>query len=243
MITTTKILLLGTVFALGATATGTSFAADLPRKAPVPSSMDPPLASPWAGCYFGGTAGVANHHSSGQLDFEGLPIISVDASKTGGIYGGYLGCQWQNGNFAYGIEGDLSGLSGRISEAFTPAVLLGNTAFLSTKVDWLSTVRGRAGFVIANAMVYLTGGVAFGDVKTSLTYTGFPEASSSNIRVGWTAGAGAEYMFTPHWIGRLEFLYSDLGNHQTYYNIGGFRFASNVSQKLMIGRIGLGYRW
>jgi outer membrane immunogenic protein len=237
MITTTKILLLGTVFALGATATGTSFAADLPRKAPVAASMDPPLASPWAGCYFGGTAGAANYHASGQLDFEGLATFPASGNKTGSIYGGYLGCQWQNRIFVYGIEGDFSGLSAKIDNSIDPV------GVLSTKVEWLSTVRGRAGFAVNKAMVYLTGGVAFADVKSSLLVPGLPEASSSNMRVGWTAGAGAEYMFTDHWIGRLVFLFADLRNDSASYQFTPSHYTSTLSEELIIGRVGLSYKW
>ena len=116
-------------------------------------------------------------------------------------------------------------------------------AVVTSKPDWLSTIRGRAGLAFNNAMVYLTGGVAFADVKNSFFVPGFPGVSTSNTRVGWTVGAGAEYMFTPNWIGRLEFLYADLGSHGEFYPASFSVATSSLSHELMIGRVGLAYKW
>jgi outer membrane immunogenic protein len=106
MITKTKLLLLGTVFTLGATAMlgDTAFAADLPRKAPVAAPIYPPPVATWAGCYIGGTVGAVNHRTTGHFDTEGGSAPEpFSSSKTGGIYGGYLGCNWQNRAFVYGV--------------------------------------------------------------------------------------------------------------------------------------------
>ena len=116
-------------------------------------------------------------------------------------------------------------------------------AVVTSKPDWLATIRGRAGLAFNNAMVYVTGGVAFADVKNSFFVPGFPEGSVSNTRTGWTVGAGAEYMFTPNWIGRLEFLYADLGNHGESYPVSFSVATSSLSHELMIGRVGLAYKW
>ena len=238
MITKTKLLLLGTVFSLGATSL--SFAADLPRKAPAAAPVYPPPVATWAGCYIGGTVGAVNNRVSGNVDFEGFST-SASGNKTGGIYGGYLGCNWQNSNFVYGIEGDFSGIGG--SGASQGFLGVGSTGVVTSKPDWLSTIRGRAGLAFNNTMVYLTGGVAFADVKNSAFVPGFPEVSASNTRVGWTIGAGGEYMFTPNWIGRLEFLYADLGSHSASYPVGVLGATASLSHELLIGRVGLAYKW
>jgi outer membrane immunogenic protein len=41
---------------------------------------------------------------------------------------------------------------------------------------------------------------------------GATAASFSETRAGWTAGAGAEWLFFPRWSAKLEYLYYDLGN-------------------------------
>jgi len=238
MISKTKLLLLGTVFSLGATSL--SLAADLPRKAPVAAPVYPPPVATWAGCYLGGAVGGVNNRVSGSVDFEGFST-SASGNKTGAIYGGYLGCNLQNSNFVYGIEGDFSGIGGSgASRGFAGVV---STGVATSKAEWLSTIRGRAGVAVDRALFYLTGGVAFADIKNSFVVTGFPEVSASNTRVGWTVGGGAEYMFTPNWIGRLEFLYADLGSHSALYPVGVFGTTASLSHELLIGRVGLAYKW
>jgi len=244
MITKTKLLLLGTVFTLSATAmlADSALAADLPTKAPAAAPMYPPPVATWAGCYVGGAIGAVNHRMSGTVtDFEGSQGPFNASSKTGGIYGGYLGCQWQNRSFVYGIEGDFSGLGGN---GVTQVGPFDTDMGFSSKAQWLSTIRGRAGLAVDNAMVYLTGGVAIAEIKTSIfDFTG-TGPSVTNTNVGWTVGAGVEYMFTPHWIGRLEFLYADLGNKGSGTLIGdGTPYTSSISHELMLGRVGLAYKW
>jgi outer membrane immunogenic protein len=52
-------------------------------------------------------------------------------------------------------------------------------------------------------------------------------------KVGWTAGAGAEWMFAHNWSAKLEYLYLDLGSDSA---IGSF--APPVDPKFKIG-----YTW
>ena len=240
MITKSKLLLLGTVFTLGATAMlgDTTLAADLPRKAPVAAPIYPLPVATWAGCYLGGTIGAATRRTSGHFDTEGGTAPEpFSSTKSGGIYGGYLGCQWQNRAFVYGIEGDFSGVGGSSSSQLG---LFDNDYGFSAKLNWLSTIRGRAGLAVDNAMVYLTGGAAFAHVEATAFGNGTSD-SFSNTRTGWTVGAGVEYMITPNWIGRLEFLYADFANNSgSFANTG---YSSNLSHELMIGRVGLAYKW
>ena len=238
MITKSKLLLLGTVFTLGATAMlgDTTLAADLPRKAPVAAPIYPLPVATWAGCYLGGTIGAATVPAGTSIQRVGR-LLSHLANKSGGIYGGYLGCQWQNRAFVYGIEGDFSGVGGSSSSQLG---LFDNDYGFSAKLNWLSTICGRAGLAVDNAMVYLTGGAAFAHVEATAFGNGTSDLFS-NTRTGWTVGAGVEYMITPNWIGRLEFLYADFANNSgSFANTG---YSSNLSHELMIGRVGLAYKW
>src|SRR5262245_24629827 len=142
MITKTKLLLMGTVFTLGASAmlAGTALAADLPRKAPAAAPIYPPPVASWAGCYLGGAVGGVHRPTTGGFDTEGAGGIDepiVQAGKNGGIYGGYLGCNWQNRAFVYGIEGDFSGVSGLKSSQLGR---FDDDYGFSAKVDWLATI-------------------------------------------------------------------------------------------------------
>ena len=239
-----KAFLLGTVsfLALGSAA----LAADLPRKGPTAAPIYPPPMASWAGCYLGASVGAVHHNQTGNfLNPDGPDPF--DFGKTGGIYGGYLGCNWQNRSFVYGIEGDFNGLSGTSGTA----IPIQDTDYgpFSAKMNWFGTIRGRAGLAVDNAMIYLTGGVAFANIKTSLIAVNSDQGSfsSSDTRVGWTVGAGVEYMFTPNWIGRVEMLYAAFDNNgvnfPATFSGSPFGYTSHLSNELMIGRVGLAYKW
>jgi outer membrane immunogenic protein len=84
-------------------------------------------------------------------------------------------------------------------------------------VQWFGTVRGRLGYAAGPWLVYGTGGVAFGNVKTSIEQSSF---SGSVDRAGWTAGAGVEYQFLANWSAKVEYLHVDLGNDIRWTTFG-----------------------
>jgi outer membrane immunogenic protein len=160
---------------------------------------------------------------------------NIPGSNAGGfIGGGQVGYNYQfNNKYVVGIEADIQGISGRSSGTTANSVPLvgfaaaANTTLAATNsVNWLGTLRGRLGFtVVPNLLVYGTGGLAYGGANSSTTigqalvgpgaatvtgpYGSF--ASISQTRVGWTVGAGAEWMITGNWSAKLEYLYYDLG--------------------------------
>ena len=145
-------------------AAGGAQAADMPLKArPMPA----PAAS-WAGWYIGLNAGANWQRSADSFGYAGgdLGPTNVNTRSTGFIGGGQIGYNWQNGNFVYGLEGDISGLAGHTS-TFIPTP--GSTGkAISNKITWLSTFRARAGLVVGpNTLAYVTGGLAVGGVKDS----------------------------------------------------------------------------
>jgi outer membrane immunogenic protein len=86
----------------------------------------------------------------------------------------------------------------------------------SVRDEFLGTVRGRLGAVFSQALLYVTGGLAIGTVKTSGSFGHFggtviETASETTTRAGWTIGGGLEYAFAPNWSAKIEYLYVDLG--------------------------------
>ena len=104
--------------------------------------------------------------------------------------------------FVWGLEGDIawSNVKGSTNCG------LGLTCETST--SWFATARGRVGYAFDRFMPYITGGAAFGDVEAKVNPLAL---SASDIRVGWTAGAGLEYAFLGNWTAKIEYLYMDLG--------------------------------
>ena len=202
-------------------------------------------------------------------------ITNASFDMNGGVAGGQAGYNWQNANWVYGIEGDLqwSGEKGSaifncagVAPAggaclpgltFLPAGgLAGTTLTIDQKLQWFGTVRGRVGILATpKVLFYGTGGLAFGEIKTTGTMTGFTPAgvavgsigSSSTTRAGWTVGAGVEGKITQNWSAKLEYLYMDLGR----FGSGPFTLApasaiaANVSSRFTdhILRAGINYQF
>jgi outer membrane immunogenic protein len=212
-------------------------AADLPVKAPTPA----PVATvySWAGPYVGVNAGVVwgrsdqtSAPSAALADPAQIPVtLSVLLPRLQGtrnfdpafIGGGQIGYNWQLTQWVFGLEADFNyvGLD-KTFEFFAPTSSSGTsvTVVQSTSLDWLATFRGRLGFAINNVLLYGTGGLAVGKVNFNSAIgmifsggdsSGFLNVSASDTRVGWAAGAGAEYGLG-RWSFRIEYLHVDLGS-------------------------------
>ncbi len=103
------------------------------------------------------------------------------------------------------------------------------------------TVRGRLGYAAGNWLVYATGGVAWTYDKLSLNQLISGAGEETHLwRLGWTAGAGVETPFAPHWTARLEYLYTGYGNSSVTFPAVGQRFDSDLSQEEV--RLALNYQ-
>ncbi|HEY6380901.1 MAG TPA: outer membrane beta-barrel protein, partial [Pseudolabrys sp.] len=212
----------------------------------------------WAGGYLGIQGGIVHHDTFfNDSDFFFSLFTSLhEREKTGGTVGGLLGYNWQQGNFVNGLEGDWSWIGARTSQL----AALNTFESLSTSFDvnWLATLRGRAGLAFDSTLVYVTGGVAFGHANNRFNLIFTPSSGPSLVasftenktKVGWTAGVGVEHMFSQHWTARAEFRYVDLGtatvacNSATDFNncvSSGYR--GTFSNTLKLGLVGLAYKF
>jgi outer membrane immunogenic protein len=270
---------------------GSALAADLPsRKAPPPAPYISPVAiSSWTGFYVGVNAGGTFNASSNialtpSLDFGpfpsgfaaaqsigAYPIFLTGQRKFGFLGGGQIGFNWQFGPLVTGFEADIQGVgarstsSGALFNGAPPPANFSAPVFgiatASRRLDYLGTARGRIGFAVDRALLYATGGLAYG--RTELAYAGtigFPSAptvflsgasATSRTSFGYTLGAGVEYAFWNNWSVKAEYLYYDLGRHSTIIGgsftnfappTGGFSTAS-VRDNGHIIRAGLNYRF
>jgi outer membrane immunogenic protein len=201
-------------------------AADIPARVPV-AKAPPPMVQlfDWSGLYWG-IAGGYGWGDSSHSEAGGLANGSFDAN--GWLLGGTLGYNWQAGQTVLGIEGDWSwsGIDGSGASAGGP---------ISTELNWLATGRVRAGYAVDNYLFYVTGGAAWGKVEAANAGIG----SGSDTRLGWTVGGGVETMLTPNWTAKLEYLYVDLGDKNTY-TAGG---PVEVALTSHIVRLGLNYKF
>ena len=243
---------------------GTAIAADLPTaKGPAPAPYFAPIFS-WTGFYAGLNAGGAftnsnlNSTPQPQPGFGARPF-SQSISSDAFIGGGQIGYNYQTGPFVIGAEADFQGsslnkssvLNGLPNGAGVIIPAWNNVG--RERMDWFGTVRLRAGFAIDRALIYATGGLIYGDVKSSSLTTYTPLApftysgSSSSTRAGFTVGGGVEYAFTNNWSAKLEGLYFDMGK-QSYVAAplapnAPFSVAHSSDLTGGIFRVGLNYKF
>ena len=176
----------------------------------------------------------------------GIPVFTPGTggdgsyNVAGGLLGATLGYNWQKRPWVVGVEGDyaLANIAGGSSTCGATSPVPHGCA---TRVDSVGTLRGRIGYAIGatgNWLPYVTGGVAVGELKASDSL--FP-ASGSDVRVGWTVGAGLEVGLTQNWTARIEYLYLDLGNRQMFDVVPGV--PENVSFTANIVRAGINYKF
>ena len=79
----------------------------------------------------------------------------------------------------------------------------------------LGNDRVRIGYLISPTfLAYGTGGLAYGDTRVSvaIAQTGGASFGSFNKTLaGWSAGGGVEWLISPNWSLKVEYLYYDLG--------------------------------
>ena len=212
---------------VAAALSGSAFAADLGART---YTKAPAMAAPvtnWSGLYIGGNVGYG--WGNGNTDFMFSPAAesanaTLDTKPKGVIGGAQIGYNWQMGSLLTGLEADIQGAGIKGTAAPSQIIATDGGAnvvgdFLSSneKLSWFGTVRGRLGVTVTpDLLLYATGGLAYGHVDASanahfVNPFDFP-GSISKTKAGWTAGAGAEWMFARNWSAKVEYLYLDLGN-------------------------------
>jgi outer membrane immunogenic protein len=221
-------------------ASATAFAADLPT--PRPTQYFGPPGFSWTGFYIGLNAGAAWNNGESVTIFD--PTIPANfaasnGSRIGFIGGGQIGYNFQTGPIVWGVETDMQGLTTGQSFNYGPYGFLHLNA--STNGGWLGTTRARLGYAVDEALVYVTGGVAYGGFNNN------PISGSGNAtsNVGYALGGGGEYAFAQHWTARLEVLYINLNTGTQTVNVTSGGVTYPVTAKSHNGggivRVGVNY--
>lgn len=229
-------LKLATLTAVAVVLAAPAFAADLGRPiTKAPAYVAAPIVN-WNGFYVGGQVG----YQFGRNRVTELPSgFGGDYDVDGVVGGGHLGYNFQFGNFVLGIEGDIEGSGVEGNGLVAPGV---NSAFESR---WQASLRGRLGMTYGNALLYVTGGAAWADIKTIYNNPGFPPQVGDTFKdtqTGWTVGAGAEWMFAPAWSARVEYRYTDFGRFTDVLPTSGFgNYRNDVDFHTV--RVGVSYHF
>jgi len=202
----------------------------------------------------------------------GVALVNAATNQFNEGYGGFIGGAQVGYNYQFspsfvaGLEADFQGTTLRRDHVATntESTTFGWSAIATSKVsnslDWLGTVRARVGVTpTPSLLIYSTGGLAYGGVRSNTQvgfdnsfnfFPGVTSGSLSDIRVGWTAGGGLEWMFAPNWTTKLEYLYYDLGSASyatgAYDSVfGAVTVATRTSTRFEgnIVRVGLNYKF
>jgi outer membrane immunogenic protein len=243
LIMTLKLRCFATIVALAAAAP--AFAADLPMAAPLP----PPILFSWTGCYIGAHVGGAisqdrTTSSSGN---------SVDFSSTGFVGGGQIGCDAEFApNWVMGAEARAAWSSlknthpAAVRNPVTGATFPSRFTFGD---DFLASVTTRLGYGFSPGwLAYARGGGAWTRQKVDDAYTKADgvaiDPSATMTRAGWTAGAGVEWAFAPHWSANLEYNYYDFGAHGfTLTSANGNVSVNSLKDTIHAVTAGVNYRF
>ncbi|HMA74579.1 MAG TPA: outer membrane protein [Xanthobacteraceae bacterium] len=224
------------VIGVASVVAGPALAADLPVKAPRAAPLAPVFS--WTGWYIGANAGFGWGASTETTVFTnyGFDVVGgpfPNLTPKGFIGGGQIGYDWQATNWVFGLVADFQGAD--IKDSVT-IITPDATKSLSEKLDFLGTVRARLGWAANNWLFYGSGGFAYGDVQSALSFSELPPcacvtASTSETRVGWAAGGGINYAFTPNWIVGVDYLHYDLGHTSISATAADGNFLT-ISQKV-----------
>jgi outer membrane immunogenic protein len=259
-------LFIGSLAVVASAIGNAAYAADMPLKAPVPV----PFVS-WTGCYVGGNVGYGLSLDE-SIAFTGtfqdgffvnnqFPR-SIPINPKGVVGGGQTGCNAQVAQWVFGVETDFQGSNISVSNGMSPIPNAGAqfTTTATESRDWFGTLRARAGLLaLPQALLYATGGLAYGETSLSFSTQAvaapgvacspvFPcaTASASGTSIGFTVGAGMEWMFAPNWTVKAEYLYLDLGKRTISgptvpTTVPPGVFAAGVDFREHIARVGVNY--
>jgi outer membrane immunogenic protein len=214
--------------------------------APPPLRMDGPYvggAGGWGGGIQDQSGGILPLTTTATITITTTLLTDGHYHLSGGLVGGTVGYNFQQGRWLYGPEADISwaDISGSGTCGFGGAA----PHACGGDVRWLATVRGRLGYdlgpvvpAFGHVIAYATGGLAVGDIHAWDSLLG---TSGSKTEAGWTVGAGLEAMFNANWSVKLEYLYMDFGNPAVFTAIPPN--PEHVSTKLNVVRVGLNYHF
>ena len=173
------------------------------------------------------TSRIIEAYRHNEVDFQSL---------SGGVQ---LGYNTRMNGLLVGIEADVSFFRGKKSKTTSAQgdnfPNLGTATYTFTNeidANYMASLRPRVGFLVGDVLLYATGGIAMTTLKYEHHFTGagggfspanggqtiFEDASASETRLGWTAGAGFEIPLSAAMTIKVEYLFADFGSVSTHNN-------------------------
>jgi len=178
-------------------------------------------ATDWTGFYAGVFAGV----TTGPIDFAAIPdgapsVLDASINAGGAVGGAQIGYDVQFNNFVLGAIADIA-LSNH--HAGAEISVGGDSLELDTGLNFIGTVRARAGYAFDDVLAYVHGGFAYGQSEVSLAVNGTDVATGIDDvdHTGFVIGAGLEYQVTENLSIQTEYSYTQFGEETLVSLPGG----------------------
>lgn len=203
----------------------------------------------WTGWYWGANAGYVQTNAETARDISGTGYFfasspgAIEANSffeldKGGFTGGVqFGYNHKLGGVVIGAEGDINYTDATDFASATAGYPCCASTFTTTAEfdqTWLATLRAKVGVPVGSALLYATGGLAFGEVEIVQGFSdtdepfAFSSQSKSATLTGWTAGGGIEFPIDDGIAMKIEYLYTDLGD----INVGPTAFLVGYPNRL-----------
>jgi outer membrane immunogenic protein len=183
----------------------------------------------WHGFYIGANAGYAwGDDNVGNIEVfnpqgQQYPTgpLKYDLEAEGRFAGLHVGFNRQAGNLVFGLEADIqTGIDGASKTSFDPPAIFDFNYRASLDVEWFGTLRGRLGYAWDRTLIYVTGGLAFGEVSNTAQYLitepccpgGVANLRTRGTETGYVLGGGFEHVINPSWSLKFEYQYVSLGD-------------------------------
>lgn len=161
------------------------------------------------------TAAPANAFAPGFCGGGALTPLAADGcdSDNTGVEGSIrAGYDWQFGSFVAGVVAEWSAVD--VSDTITGFSSTPANYVFKRELNDMAALRARVGFATGPALIYITGGAAYGGIENSFrttnTANSFVVQQDEDDADGWQAGAGLEWRLAPNLSVTGEYLYTSL---------------------------------
>jgi high affinity Mn2+ porin len=189
----------------------------------------------WSGLHVGGHVGYGFGTARGSV--AGSPESRASfGSLEGGVRLGYdhtLGSR-----VLVGLEGDIA-FPYFVDDGIV-ATRQGPRGAVTEKTDFVSTLRGRVGWLFHPWLVYASGGLAWSQARLHED-TPASDGDVLRLRAGWSVATGAEIALGPGWALRLQYSFAHLGSLAGTF-ASGTQYRATSTEVHEIG-LGLSYRF
>ncbi len=222
----------------------------------------------WTGFYLGAHGGAG--YGRDDIGFVGY-AQTAGTRSAGVLGGGQIGYNYQMANkFVLGVEADASwadlkggrtcGTDNGLNAAGVPGGFSPFFLTCNTRLNWLASATARVGYSWDRTLYYVKGGAAFvnetvsancivgpfnvpGNARTCNNQAGalINSISTSDTRVGWTLGIGAEFALNANWSAKAEYDYMGFGTRTGLASDNTTQLTSRTD--VQVTKVGLNYRF